>query len=94
VKSDSLEFLVKTNREVDEWMDSFYTDGHKAEFRSHCQWTWQEQERRKAKLIEALESAASWLEWLDDPRCGLGGNHKAVIKQARTALKEAAGKQS
>ena len=91
MKSDSHEFLVKTNREVDEWMDSFYIDGRKADFRSHCQWAWQEQERRKAKLIEALESATSWLEWLDDPRCGLGYNHKAAIKQARAALKEAAG---
>jgi len=55
------QFLVKTNREVDEWMDSFYVDGRKSDFRLHCQWAWQEQEQRhnavEAELISALESA-------------------------------------
>jgi hypothetical protein len=45
-------------------------------------------EMQKAALIAALDSAASWLEWLDDPRCNLGDTHKAVIKQARATLKE------
>ncbi|MNQ48352.1 hypothetical protein D3C85_622280 [compost metagenome] len=53
-KPDSHEFLVKTNKEVDEWMDSFYVEGRKADHRLHCQWAWQEQERRKEKLIDAL----------------------------------------
>lgn len=46
----------------------------------------------KAKLLlEALESCADWLDWLDDPRSGLGDNHKLVIKQAREAIAEARG---
>lgn len=51
-------------------------------------------EAKNLALTEALESAASWLEWLDDPRCDLGDTHKAVIKQSRSALKKAAGEQS
>lgn len=61
MKSDSHEFLIKTNREVDEWMDSFYTDGRKAEFRSHCQWAWQEQERRKEEALALLTDIENWL---------------------------------
>lgn len=55
MKSDSHEFLVKTNREVDEWMDSFFVEGRKSDFRLTCQWAWQEQERRKEKVIYALQ---------------------------------------
>ena len=59
---DSTEFLQKTNDDVDAWMDGFYTEGRKAEFRLHCQWAWQEQERRHrvlhAELLEALELMA------------------------------------
>lgn len=53
--SDSAEFVLKTNEEVDKWMDTFYVGGRKAEHRLHCQWAWQEQERRKIELLEALE---------------------------------------
>lgn len=62
-KPVSTEFLVKTNKDVDEWMDGFYTEGRKADFRLHCQWAWQEQERRhnavEAELLEALKNARS-----------------------------------
>lgn len=58
MNNDSTEFLVKTNKDVDEWMDSFYTDGRKADFRLHCQWAWQENERRhrtaEAEMLTAL----------------------------------------
>ena len=58
MKIDDREFLQKTNDDVDAWMDEFYTDGHKASFRLHCQWAWQEQERRhfamKQELLQAL----------------------------------------
>jgi len=43
------------------------------------------------KLLAALDACAGWLEWMDDPRCGLGKEHKAFIKQARTAIAEARG---
>jgi hypothetical protein len=43
------------------------------------------------ELLEALESAAGWLEWLDDPRSGLGEDHKNVIRQARKAIAKAKG---
>lgn len=95
MKNDSTEFLVKTNKDVDEWMDGFYTDGRKADFRLHCQWAWQEQERRhnttESDLLSALESCAGWLEWLDDPRSCLGDGHKKVIKQTRSAIAKAKG---
>lgn len=43
------------------------------------------------ELLEALESATGWLEWLDDPRSGLGEDHKKVIRQARKAIAKAKG---
>ena len=43
------------------------------------------------ELVETLESCADWLDWLDDPRSGLGDNHKKIIKQARTAIAKARG---
>jgi hypothetical protein len=42
-------------------------------------------------LIEALSACADWLDWLDDPRSGLGSGHKTHIKQARAALAKARG---
>lgn len=60
MRNDSTEFLVKTNKDVDEWMDVFYIEGRKADCRLHCQWTWQEQERRhqsiEAEMLAALEA--------------------------------------
>lgn len=58
MKPDSHEFIVRTNHEVDVWMDSFFIDGRRSDFRLMCQWAWQEQERRKDVLqwqIEALK---------------------------------------
>jgi len=66
MKIDDREFLQKTNDDVDAWMDGFYTDGHKASFRLHCQWAWQEQERRhfamKQELLQALIAMNAQLE--------------------------------
>ena len=60
MNTDNHHFLVKTNNDVDTWMDGFYTEGRKADFRLHCQWAWQEQERRhnaiETALINALEA--------------------------------------
>jgi len=42
-------------------------------------------------LVKALESCVDWLDWLDDPRSGLGDNHKKVIKRARAAIAKARG---
>lgn len=56
MKSDSHDFIVKTNSEVDEWMATFYADGRKADHRLHCQWAWQEQERRKDVLQGEIDS--------------------------------------
>lgn len=60
MNTDNHHFIVKTNKDVDAWMDGFYVDGHKSDFRLHCQWAWQEQERRhnaiKADLISALQA--------------------------------------
>ncbi len=65
MNTDNHHFLVKTNKDVDAWMDGFYVDGHTSDFRLHCQWAWQEQERRhnavEVELIEALESALTIL---------------------------------
>lgn len=54
MKADSSEFIIKTNKEVDEWMDTFYVEGRKAEFRLYCKWAWQEQERRRCALMDEL----------------------------------------
>lgn len=43
------------------------------------------------ELVGALECCADWLDWLDDPRSGLGDDHKKVIKQARSAIAKARG---
>lgn len=48
--------------------------------------------RHAVELLEALESCVGWLEWLDDPRCGLGDDHKKFIKQGRAAITKAKGK--
>ncbi len=56
MRSDSHDFIVKTNNEVDEWMDTFYVEGRKADHRLHCQWAWQEQERRKYVLQREIDS--------------------------------------
>lgn len=42
-------------------------------------------------LLKALESCVSWLEWLNDPRCGLGDDHKKFIKEGRAAIAKARG---
>lgn len=42
----------------------------------------------KERLRVELESCVGWLEWLDDPRCGFGKDHKSVIRSARAALAE------
>jgi hypothetical protein len=68
--SDSTEFLVKTNNDVDAWMEEFYVDGKKAPFRLYCQWAWQEQERRhraiEADLIKALQDSSKELRLMID----------------------------
>lgn len=43
------------------------------------------------ELLETLKSCADWLDWLDDPRCGLGDTHKKVISAARAAISKAEG---
>lgn len=57
--SDSDEFIKKTNKDVKDWMESFYVDGANTGFDLHCLWAWQEQERRhraiENDLISALE---------------------------------------
>lgn len=66
MSADNHHFIVKTNKDVDAWMDGFYVGGHKSDFRLHCQWAWQEQERRHnalgVELIDALESALTILK--------------------------------
>lgn len=44
-------------------------------------------------LLEALQACLGWLEWLDDPRSGLGSNHKSHIKMASKAIAFATGEQ-
>jgi hypothetical protein len=51
----STAFLVKTNDELDAWMRSFYSDDAATEnYRLHCLWAWQEQERRHAPVVLEL----------------------------------------
>jgi len=65
------EFIQKTNDDVNAWMDEFYVDGRNADFRLHCQWSWQEQERRhnaiEDDLILALKNLMSRLDPHDYP---------------------------
>lgn len=47
-------FLEHTNSQLDDWMREFYTDGEKGDYRLHCLWAWQEQERRHSSAILEL----------------------------------------
>ena len=84
--SDSTEFLVKTNNDVDAWIEEFYVDGKNSPFRLHCQWAWQEQERRhravEAELVEALKDLLYYAEsgWDHFPDCAI--NARNVIAKA------------
>lgn len=91
MNNDSHEFLVKTNKDVDDWMDSFYVEGHKSEFRLYCQWAWQEQERRlapiNAQLLEALEEFERIRDiWLPAEAEEQHGEELHVLHMARNKM--------
>lgn len=50
----STPFLVKTNSECKEWMQSFYNSVAIPGIDRHCTWAWQEQERRHAPVLLEL----------------------------------------
>ncbi|MCA0188093.1 MAG: hypothetical protein LCH90_19280 [Proteobacteria bacterium] len=48
------EFLKRTNQDVNEWMKGYYINGPDHDFRLHCLWAWQENERRHIEVIKGL----------------------------------------
>lgn len=87
---DSTEFLVKTNKDVNEWMDSFYTDGRKAKFRLHCQWAWQENERRHRAIEAEMLAALEAVETLFAPLAS-DSTQRVWLEMARSAIAKAKG---
>ena len=95
MNGDFTEFLVKTNKDVDEWMDSFYIDGRKAEFRLHCQWAWQENERRHRVIESEMLSALQHCEMRLTAMVGMSDlcadELQKSIDVARSAIAKAQG---
>lgn len=87
---DSDKFIVKTNDDVNEWMDEFYVDGRNAPFNLHCLWAWQEQERRYSAIITELESLKDQLECADEQVVFLEKQVKNLMRESLSLKKDAA----
>lgn len=87
---DSDKFIVKTNDDVNEWMDEFYVDGRNAPFNLHCLWAWQEQERRHGELIAEVESLKDQLECADEQVVFLEKQVKNLMRESLSLKKDAA----